>query len=152
VSQVRAQDLNFLWHSVLPIVSLGWLSRYVAYGAEFKGQWYAVAIWTDPIAANRLTDGAKLLELRRFAIAPDAPKNTASRMLGIMRRKLKVKFPDVIRLISYQAEEHHVGTIYKASGWSPVARSEYQEWHPGASRAEPQTKSDKVRWEIDLNA
>jgi len=146
----RAQNLNALWHSVLPIASLGWLNRYVAYGAEFEGQWYAVAIWTDPIAANRLADGPRLLELRRFAIAPDAPKNTASRMLGIMRRKLKIKFPDVIRLISYQAVEHHSGTIYKASGWKAVACSEYQEWHPGLSRAEPQTKSDKIRWELNL--
>ena len=149
----RAQELNALWHSVLPDTFLGNLvgnKRNVAYVAEVETFAYAVAIWTTPIAANRLTDGWDLLELRRMAIADDAPKNTASRMLAVMTRMIRKKWPEVKRLISYQAEDHHKGTIYKAAGWRAVARSEAATWHVGESRADMQTTSGKVRWELSM--
>jgi len=149
--------LNALWHSVLPETYLGNLvgSRRTAfYGAYFQHRWYAVAIWTDPIAANRLKDGEKIMELRRLAIAPDAPRNTASRMLGVMRRLLMKKYPDVIRLISYQSVEHHTGSIYRAAGWESTAKSKFTVWHEGDpkdnSRRVSQITSEKVRWQIEL--
>ena len=147
----RAQELNRLWHSVLPETFLGNLvgnARNVAYVAEQGTIAYGVAIWTTPIAANRLKDGWDMMELRRLAIADDAPKNTASRMLSVMRKMIKRKWPEITRLISYQAEAHHKGTIYKAAGWQPVARSESSTWHEGEHRADMQTKSAKIRWEI----
>jgi hypothetical protein len=150
VGRKRAEELNHLWHSVLPVFETFGSRHEVHYVADFRGVFYAVAMWTDPIAANRLTDGDRLLELRRMAIAPDAPKNTASRMLGVMRRLIHRKYPDLIRLISYQSCDHHQGTIYKASGWRVAARSTYKQWHPDEERAMPQTVSEKLRWEIDL--
>jgi hypothetical protein len=89
---LRAMELNRKWHSVLPKTNRGNLTRnkrYVAYTAEYDGLFYAVAIWTDPVAANRLKNGDRKLELRRMAISGDAPKNTASRMIGWMRREVK---------------------------------------------------------------
>jgi hypothetical protein len=99
-----------------------------------------------------MKDGDKLLELRRMAIAPDAPKNTASRMLGIMRRKIQAKFPEIIRLVSYQDTEVHTGTIYKASGWRVANIQERAEdWtNTTRNRAKPQSTAPKVRWEYDL--
>jgi hypothetical protein len=91
-----------------------------------------------------------MLELRRFAISPDAPKNTASRLLKLMRKEIKLKFPLVTKLISYQSVDHHLGTIYKASGWVKGATSKSTVWHKGKKRAERQIKSDKIRWEYPL--
>lgn len=162
ISVERARSLNAYWHSVLPRTYLANITgnrMVVCYGAEFDGRIFAVAIWTSAIAANRLTDGERCLELRRFAIAPDAPRNSASRLLSVMCRKIKQKWPDLLRAISYQAVEEHKGTIYKAAGWKPVAFSESSAWHTNgirfrdgkyysqAARAEPQTLSQKVRWE-----
>ena len=51
-----------------------------------------------------------------MAIAEDAPKNTASRMLGWMRRYIK-KHLQHISLLFPQDTDVRDGTIYKASGW-----------------------------------
>jgi hypothetical protein len=105
--------LNEAWHSRLP--RCGGSHFRVCYGAEHDGLWYAAAAWSNPVA--RLLPQLEWLELRRFAIAPDAPKNSASRMLGWMRRDILKRFPDVTRLISYQDMDAHVGGIYRAAGW-----------------------------------
>jgi hypothetical protein len=148
-----AQRLNELWHSVLPETDLGNLVRnpvQMSFGAFFANRYYAAAIWTTPIAANRMKDGHLCLELRRFAIADDAPKNTGSRMLRIMRALIGRKHPHLARLVSYQAVQHHAGTIYKAAGWQETGESKAKTWHVGKSRAAMQTASDKIRWEMQL--
>ena len=148
-----AMRLNELWHSVLPITDQGNLQRNkhcICFAAFYKNVYYATAIWTTPIAANQLDDGFNMLELRRFAISDDSPKNTASRLLKLMRLEIKNKFPEIKKLISYQAIDHHNGTIYKASGWTIGGRSKSREWHKGKKRAERQKKSDKIRWEYSL--
>jgi hypothetical protein len=153
----RAQGLNRAWHSVLPKTNLGNLTRnrrYVAYTAESSGVFYAVAIWTDPVAANRLTHGDRLLELRRMAIANDAPANTASRMIGWMRREIKRRWPELVGLVSYQDTSAHAGTIYKASGWKCVDTSaSLTKWSVnGRIRTEEQSTAPKVRWEWKYDA
>ena len=149
-----SQHLNELWHSLLPITNYSNLVRNkikISYGAIYKNRFYAVAIWTTPIAANRIKNGFNMLELRRMAISPEAPKNTGSRMLSIMAKMIKQKYPSVTELISYQSTEHHSGTIYKAANWKPVATSKYKPWHVGKSRSEAQTTSNKIRWQTSLN-
>ena len=112
----KAQQLNALWHSRLPIYETGCcLKARVCYGAIYDGLWYAVAIWDNPTA--RALPQHTWLELKRLAIAPDAPRNTASRMLRIMGILIRQKFPEIDCLISYQDIEAHRGTIYKAAGW-----------------------------------
>lgn len=152
ISIEGAQHINKVLHSVLPETHTGNLKgckRNVAYVATYEGIAYAVAIWTQPIAANRLTDGFNALELRRFAISSYAPKNTASRLLAVMVRLLRKKWPEVYRFISYQSVDHHEGTIYKAAGWEATAVSNAMDWsrEGDESRAPMQTTSDKVRWE-----
>jgi hypothetical protein len=60
------------------------------------------------------------LELRRMAVADDAPHCTASWFLAQMRRWFQQNTPERERLISYQDIDVHTGTIYKAAGWEPV--------------------------------
>src|SRR5204863_614393 len=90
----------------------------VCYCAECNNRFYAVAAWSNPVA--RLLPQMTWLELRRFSIAADAPRFTASRMIGWMRRDISKRFPEVERLISYQDMAAHTGTIYKAAGWKPA--------------------------------
>ncbi len=108
-----AKDLNRLWHSRFPDTGGG--GNRVSYTAEFDGIYYATAIWTNPTSPKlpQLT----WLMLKRFAIADDAPKNTASRMEGWMVRDIRKRFPDVVMLVSYSDPDSHEGTIYKACGW-----------------------------------
>ncbi len=150
-----ACELNALWHSRFPYIHYTNATRTgksAFYGAKYDGAYYAVAIWSRPIAANRLKDGWSMLELRRLAISNQAPKNTASRMLSWMRKDLKKRFPEMKKLISYQDTEVHSGTIYKASGWTLVETlNKETSWSQnGRKRNPPQSMSPKVRWELNL--
>lgn len=109
-----------LWHSRLPKTQPGpWQ---FAFAAHHNGTVFGVALWNNPSARTLPSDW---LELRRMAVAPDAPHCTASRMLGEMRRWFARNAPKCPRLISYQDEDVHTGTIYRAAGWSPA-------WHTKA--------------------
>ena len=154
---IRAQtacDLNAKWHSRFPDIHWSNVVRnrhYICYGAFFDGHCFAVAIWSSPIAANRLKDGQLLLELRRMAISDQSPKNTASQMLSWMRKDIEKRFPDVIRLISYQDTEAHFGTIYKASGWMLIDGQSNLDWSTSTrKRNKAQSSAPKVRWEYNL--
>lgn len=109
----HARRLNREWHSRLPETQAGpWMA---CYRAAYDGVTYAVALWNSP-SARTLPPG--LLELRRMAVAPDAPHCTASRFLAEMAKRIKVEFPAVSKLISYQDTAVHTGTIYRAAGWT----------------------------------
>lgn len=152
-----ACELNRQWHSMLPRTDLGNIlcgNMTVCFGAYFDGAWFAVGIWSQPIIRS-MCDG-HTIELRRLAINDHAPKNTASRMLSVMRKRLKRKMPHLQRLISYLAVDVHEGTIYKASGWRPVgdivaARPQRFTRRTNQGSTGPlQTKSRKQRWELKL--
>lgn len=153
-----ACSLNRKWHSMLPRTDLGNIlcgNTTVCYGAFFEGNWYAVGIWSQPIIAS-LCDGVTI-ELRRLAICDKAPKNTASRMLAIMRRLVRQKFPQVSRAVSYLAVDVHRGTIYRASGWTPVGEivacrpQRFSNVNKRTRATAPlQTESRKQRWELPL--
>jgi hypothetical protein len=149
-----AIDLNRLWHSRFPNIEESNVvrnRRSICFAAEFGGLFYACAIWSDPVAANRLKDGDRLIELRRMAIADDAPSNTASRMLKLMRMEIRRKWPELVGLISYQDADAHHGTIYKASGWRCETEQKFTPWETGSrKRAKPQSTAAKIRWRFDL--
>jgi hypothetical protein len=139
--------LNRLWHSRLPVIRRFNLAGGIFYAAEFDGLFYAAAVWTKPVA--RMLPQRIWLELRRLAIAPDAPRNTASRMLGWMVRDIKVRVPEVVQVVSYQDTEVHTGGIYRAAGWTPaVTVSEGGDWgRPSRGRAKAQSAAPKQRWD-----
>jgi len=144
---IKALQLNGEWHSRVPELR-NQTGKNIAFCAIFGGRYYAVAIWGEPIA--RMLNGQGLLELRRMAIAPDAPPNTGSRMLRIMRLLLRKEHPGIRRLISYQDTEVHQGTIYKAAGWvaANISKPSESGWNT-RKRPAMQTTAAKVRWEID---
>ena len=123
----------------------------ICFGARFNGDLYAVAIWSSPVAANRMKNGREALELRRFAIAPNAPKNTGSRMLSVMRSIIKNRMQDVSWFVSYQDTEVHNGTIYKASGWKLIGESVGVSWsNKNRIRNKEQSMATKARWELNI--
>jgi hypothetical protein len=151
-----ARQLVTLWHSRLPEIYSGAAGGgyyHVNYVAEFAEGWYAAAIWTSPIALNRMSvvDPLEVIELRRLAICAMAPRNTASRMLAFMARDLFRSEPTLQRLISYQDTAVHDGTIYKAAGWTARDSSRFQTWNTSrtdrSNRAIQQAASPKRRWE-----
>lgn len=146
--------LNAHWHSRFPRIEESNVvrnRRQMCFGAEFQGTFYATAIWSDPIAANRLKDGDRLLELRRMAIADDAPKNTATRMIKIMVMLIRKRWPELVGLVSYQDTEVHSGTIYKAGGWKQETTATLTDWETSTrKRAKAQSAAPKVRWRFDL--
>jgi hypothetical protein len=153
ISTKLAIKLVALWHSRLPYIEEGNVVRNVhsvCYGAEYGNRWYAVAIWSSPVA-RMLSDDT--LELRRFAIAPDAPPNTGSRLLRIMTNKIRKEVPSISTLISYQDTEVHKGTIYSAAGWlpsQPLIRGTNEWTGPLRKRAPTQAGGTKVRWEYSI--
>ena len=142
----QATRLNELWHSRLPEFT-GIPQKCKAFCAEYDGLFYASAIWSPPVA--RILNYTGRYELRRFAIAPDAPRNTGSRMLKIMRAMIRKELPDVSILISYQDTDAHAGTIYKAAGWkiSPCTTGSTEWNREQRPRVATQSTAPKVRWE-----
>lgn len=140
-----AKKLNRLWHSRLPRIGdpNSVMRAGVCYGAVFDGRYYASAIWSHPAA--RLLPQDSWLELRRLAVAPDAPRNTASRMLGVMTRLIRKCRPKTVRLISYQDTEVHTGGIYKAAGWVAVSTTGFQRKWGCPSRPRPPSQSEAVK-------
>lgn len=143
----QALELNKLWHSRLPDLT-NW-HNCKAIGAFYENKFYAVALWGPPVA--RAYNGLGIYELRRMAIAPDAPTNTGSRMLRIMRILIKRDMPEIKKLISYQDTEVHRGIIYKSAGWSigGMKKNIGTGWNT-RQRNEMQATGDKVRWEYAL--
>ena len=144
-----AKALNALWHSRLPRFGTGAvkdMNSYLCYAAEFAGIYYAVAIWSNPVA--RMLPQDRWLELRRLAISAECPKNTATRMLGVMARLIRRKRPEIERLISYQDMEVHKGAIYAAAGWTRTTVNTSASWdRPGRRRPKEQSSANKQRWE-----
>ena len=68
-----------------------------------------------------------------------------------MIKKIKIKFPDLIKLVSYQDKEVHLGTIYKASNWISASDVPLLDWTTKSrKRTALQSDAGKVRWEYSL--
>jgi len=146
-----ASELNALWHSRLPEIHWSNIVRnrnYICYGALFDWRYFAVAIWSSPV--NQNFDFDTVLELRRLATAPDAPRFTPTWMLGKMVHLIRMTFPRVERLISYQDTEVHKGTIYRAANWFIASETKFQPWDKSRERNKSQSTADKIRWEYSL--
>ena len=146
---------NAAWHSRLPHVQRGpWR---LAFASHYRHTVFAVAFWHNPSARTLPQDW---LELRRMAVAPDAPHCTASHMLGQMRRWIRRNMSGVSRLISYQDCDVHNGTIYRAAGWHDawVTKARVRDRsgnRAGTARAyrtdangPAPASAPKIRWEI----
>ena len=151
-SAAVACKLNEVWHSRLPQLhpSNVWRSKnYICFLFMIDEAVVGVGIWSSPVA--RMLSNKTLLELRRLALSKHCPKNTATYVMARMAKKIKEKFPEIEKLISYQDTEVHLGTIYKAANWKQTNTSKGGEWtRQSRGRAKAQTSVPKVRWEYSL--
>jgi hypothetical protein len=148
VDFAQARELNEIWHSRLPRFGTGFIRNqpYLCFAAHYRGVIYAIAIWSNPVA--RMLPQREWLELRRLAVAPDAPRNTPSRMLSVMARIIRRIRPDVKNLISYQDMTAHTGAIYRAAGWRATTIRGRGQWTcPSRPRPPSQSSAPKRRWE-----
>jgi hypothetical protein len=151
----RVRDLNHRWHSRLPDTRMMQASDLVVpYLLTSGAACFGVALWTRPMAANRMVPPVThYAELRRQAIAPYAPFNSATRFLGLMRKDLRTRYDEICTLISYQDTGSHVGTIYKADNWTSSDLLKFVAWdNPGAGRSHrpAEHSAPKIRWSYQL--
>lgn len=145
--------LNGLWHSRLPYIHPSNVLRNTRYGcwaAVYEGAFYGVGIWSTPVAANRMKDGALWLELRRLAIPDYAPKCAATWLMARMIRAIRKEMPEIVRLVSYQDTVVHSGTIYKAGNWIKASETKFMDWNGDRRRRKAQSTAPKVRWEYEM--
>lgn len=111
-----------------------------------------VALFALPPNLNE--DQHHTLELQRFVLLDEAPKNAESRFLGWCRRELRHRYPEVERLIAYaDPNAGHRGTIYAASGFRYVGLSAPGGTTHGAERrGTPRARTQKHKWESLLLA
>jgi len=80
----------------------------------------AVTFGVGPTLAHQLVEGAEpddCLTLTRLWLSDGLPRNSESRVLGVILRSLR-RYTDLKFLISYSdPAAGHVGTVYQASGW-----------------------------------
>lgn len=100
-------------------------ARTRCFKVEFKGTVVGAAVFGLPWSesAQRKYGGKKkLLELRRFCLADACEKNSESRVIGVMLRKLRRQ--GFQRILSYADPNYgHVGTIYKATGFQLIGKT-----------------------------
>jgi len=91
----------------------------------------------------------KILELTRMYFVDEAPPNTESRALAMMRRHVRVWLPQIRLLLSYSdPAQGHVGAIYEADGWAPFGMTTHKTgygWRSRPNRTEDPV-GPKQRW------
>lgn len=87
----------------------------------------AVTLGVGPANAHCLVEDAKpedCLTLTRLWLSDELPRNSESRVIGIILRALR-KHTDLKFLVSYaDPSQGHIGTIYQATGWIYTGLSE----------------------------
>ena len=132
------------WHSVLRAPQ-GWrLAFLLSCGNRIVG----VATLGRPVARHE--DQDTTLELTRMALR-DAPKNSATKFMRLMREYVKVNCPQFTRMISYQDIDAHRGTIYKADNWKLVyEKTETASWTNRPNRQGNERKH-RAKWEHSIS-
>lgn len=69
--------------------------------------------------ASKVYDADTILQLHRMYFIDEAPKNTESQGLGMMRKHVRVWLPQIRLMLSYSdPTEGHKGIVYEADGWA----------------------------------
>ena len=145
--------INENFHSRLPKIDWSNVVRNthsLCYTFSYDGIYYGSAIWSSPVAQNRMKNGKQILELRRLALGDKCPKNTATYVLARMIKQIKKYLPEIALLISYQDNDVHLGTIYKAGNWEKDSETKFIDWGDSRKRSKAQSKSSKTKWTYKL--
>jgi hypothetical protein len=98
---------------------------------------------------SRELDAERILELTRMYFIDEAPANTESAGLGMLRRFVRRWFRGIRLLLAYSdPAQGHRGTVYEADGWAPFGHtvpSHGYGWKSREGRRNERVGS-KVRW------
>lgn len=99
--------------------------------------------------SSRAYDDQYIVELTRMYFEPSAPRNTESHALAMMRRWVRIWWPQTKLLLAYSDPSvGHTGTIYLADGWCPFGMTTHKNGDGWKSR--PNRNDDPVtpkqRW------
>lgn len=120
----------------------GW--RY-AFAIKYKDKVVGCAVFGRPVA--RLEDQKNTLELTRFVLIDECPKNSESYVLGRLIRLLRKE--GWKRFIAYSDIEFgHGGTIYKATNWKQVGLAGGRGWRHRPGRNCDVGEHKKIKWEL----
>lgn len=97
----------------------------------------------------RAIDQDRVVELTRMYFIDEAPKNTESRALAMMRRYVRTWLTGVRLLLAYSdPAAGHTGMVYEADGWCPFGMTTHKTGYGWRSR--PNRSDDPVtpkqRW------
>lgn len=99
--------------------------------------------------SSRELDANKILELTRVYFVDEAPKNTESKALAMMRKHIRIWLPLTRLLIAYSdPQQGHTGLIYEADGWAPFGMTKHTSGYGWKSREGRRSEQcwPKQRW------
>lgn len=79
---------------------------------------YGVSTFGRPVA--RCEEQETTLEHTRMALAPNAPRNSATFFMAQTRKWIRDNMPSVTRLISYVPSDRFSGVTYRGDNWKIV--------------------------------
>ena len=97
----------------------------------------------------RTLDTVKWLELTRMFFVDEAPTNTESHALSMMRKWVRTWMPEVKGLLAYSDPSvGHNGTVYEADGWVNFGKTDLCRvgWSNRPNRRKTEIPSRKLRW------
>jgi len=125
---------------------LGWVQGWkYAFAIKYKEYVVGCAVFSRPVA--RLEDQEDTLELRRFVLLDECPRNSESYILGQLLKLLKRE--GWKRFISYSdLEQGHSGIIYKATNWKCLGVVGGADWRNRRGRVCEVGRHKKLKWEL----
>lgn len=97
------------------------------YSLYLYGKLKGVAAFGIPVGRKveeTYSTGGTVLELKRFVLHPDMPKNSASWYMAQILNRLK-QDSNIEYVVSYADTRRHQGTIYKASNYKFIGAQKY---------------------------
>ena len=92
-------------------------------------------------------DPDTILQLHRMYFVDEAPKNTESQGLAMMRKHVRTWLPQIRLLLSYSdPEKGHQGTVYEADGWARFGITKSGNGWKSRGGRRDQANSRKQRW------
>jgi len=98
---------------------------------------------------SRGLDPDRIVELNRMYFVDEAPKNTESHALALMRKWVRTWLPAVKLILAYSDPSvGHAGTIYEADGWANFGRTKKDRtgWATRPDRQQRTATTQKLRW------
>jgi hypothetical protein len=94
-------------------------------------------------------DPDRILELTRAYLVDEAPRNSESHALALMRKHVRTWLPGIRLLLAYSDPSvGHTGGIYEADGWAPFGKTGHKSgygWRSRPNRSDDPV-SPKLRW------